>query len=299
MAVRAKQVVVDLGKRITTDRTRGDLKLRYVAGRSKLLPTAGRLPDFLVIGTMRGGTSSLYKYLDSHPGVRSSLRKEVHYFTRDYARGEAWYRAHFGLTGRRRNFEATPAYLAFKPAAARAAALVPEASLVVLLRDPVARAVSHYRHMVDIGREMTAFAKALELEPERVAQAVSDAERGIFNAEIGRHTYITRGLYGRQLEWWLEEFPPERIWVGSSEDFYADTRGALASIAAHVDIDPEGFSGTDRNYSRPPTGGARRDDEARHQLPAWALEALAEDQDLLRRVLTGRLRLKSLPSWLG
>ena len=99
-------------------------------------------------------------------------RKEVSYFTRHFGRGEAWYRTHFPTRARVavrrrrlhaqvRSFEATPDYLFHPLAAARAAQLVPDAKLIALLRDPVERAYSHYRHMVRLGFEDLSFDEAI------------------------------------------------------------------------------------------------------------------------------------------
>ncbi len=122
---------------------------------------AGRrvLPDFLVIGAQKSGTSSLFRYLDQHPQVRGSVPKEVHYFSGGfapapdaYARGEGWYRAHFPKKAAMgqgvRAFEATPLYLLHPLAAGRIHALMPAVKLVAVLRNPTDRALSHYFHNV-------------------------------------------------------------------------------------------------------------------------------------------------------
>ncbi len=109
------------------------------------------LPDFLIVGAQRCGTSWTYRTLGEHPRILRAWRKEVQYFdrARAFARGPNWYRAHFPrrppghLTG-----EATPSYLYVPAAMPRLAALVPHARLIVLLRDPVDRAYSHYQHQL-------------------------------------------------------------------------------------------------------------------------------------------------------
>ncbi|MDQ3973589.1 MAG: hypothetical protein M3276_04520, partial [Actinomycetota bacterium] len=97
--------------------------------RARALTSPARpLPDFLVIGGMRCGTSSLFKYLSAHPDVARPLRKEVGYLTLHHDQPLAWYRTHFPLrarSGRRRTFEATPHYLFHPLAPARAARLLP------------------------------------------------------------------------------------------------------------------------------------------------------------------------------
>src|SRR5688572_4751100 len=106
-----------------------------------------RLPSFLIIGVQRGGTTSLYDYLVQHPRIAPAKRKEVHYFDIRYPNGPAWYRKQFSWwLNVRRNVmtgEASPYYI-FHPAVPdRVRETVPDAKLIVLLREPVARALSH------------------------------------------------------------------------------------------------------------------------------------------------------------
>src|SRR4051812_20031887 len=114
------------------------------------------LPSVLIIGAQKSGTTSLSSYLVEHPDMLPSLRKEVHYFSFNYERGVNWYRAHFPYTHHLRRgaltLDATPYYLVHPLVAQRAAQLLPHAKLVVLLRNPVDRALSHYQHEVRGGR---------------------------------------------------------------------------------------------------------------------------------------------------
>ena len=129
------------------------------------------LPDVVILGTQRGGTTSLFDWLAIHRSVAASTTKEVHYFDRFYANGEHWYRAHFPLKGGSRlAIEATP-YLLFYPLAPRRVATDLPAStrFIVLLRDPVQRAISQYWHSVRLKAEDQPPAVALSLEDERLA----------------------------------------------------------------------------------------------------------------------------------
>ena len=114
------------------------------------------LPDFLIIGAQKCGTSFLYRFLVKHPHVKSAFVKEVHYFDLNFAKGNNWYRSNFPLQVRNtRTYitgEASPYYLFHPHAARRASMVVPDAKLLILLRNPVDRAHSHYQHQVK--REM-------------------------------------------------------------------------------------------------------------------------------------------------
>lgn len=219
------------------------------------------LPDFLVIGAQRCGTSSLYKYLEQHPCVLSSLRKETEYFSARWPYGEAWYRAHFPSRWRRSaetrrrgfgvvTFEASPNYVFHPLAPARAARMVPDAKLVVLLRDPVGRAFSHHQHEVRAGRETLPFVQALECEADRLAgeEERMVREPGYRSLAWERYSYQARGRYAEQLERWMGQFGRERFLVLRSEDLYADPPGTYRELLAFLglpDWQPPAF----RNHS--------------------------------------------------
>jgi hypothetical protein len=219
------------------------------------------LPDFLVIGAQRSGTSSLYKYLEQHPCVLSSLRKETEYFSSRWANGEPWYRAHFpsrrrrSVEQRRRGFnvvtfEASPNYVFHPLAPARAAEMVPEAKLVVLLRNPVERALSHHQHEVRAGREVLSFEQAIDLEPERLAgeEERMVAEPTYRSAAWERFSYQARGRYAEQLERWMMVFPPERFLVLKSEDLYARPAACFGELLAFLGV-PAWIPSEFRNHS--------------------------------------------------
>jgi hypothetical protein len=206
------------------------------------IPTARwrGLPEVLVIGAQRSGTSTLYRHLGSHPDLAPSIRKEVEYFSRRYARDVDWYRAHFELEwGRRRvSFEATPDYLFHPLAAERAAALVPEARLVVMLRDPTARAWSHYLHMVSLGHEALDFEAALAAEDARCAADLDRLAADPLHDPVAllRYSYVSRGRYAEQLARWYAHFPRDRVLVIRSEDFFTDTAAAFGRIVGFIGV---------------------------------------------------------------
>ncbi len=218
-----------------------------------LFPRGRRLPDFLIIGTQKGGTSSLFKYLLQHPQVEGSLIKEVHFFTRRYWLGERGYRAFFpspegkpaALLG-----EATPYYLFSPETPERAASLVPGARLVILLREPVSRAYSHYQHNVRKGYERRRFEEACEADLalfEKSGSLRKDPDESELNYR--RFSYVRRGIYEDQIRQWLDHFPKENIHIGRAEDLFSDTSGTVSRIGEFLGLDPFSFR-TEEAYNR-------------------------------------------------
>lgn len=214
-----------------------ELSSRAVEGYLSLTSALRALPDFLIVGAQRGGTTSLYRYLSQHPQVVPTLiAKGVHYFDTDPGRSVAWYKGHFparpyrALLGRRLGLpvvtgEASPYYLFHPLVPRRAAQLLPEARIIVMLREPAARALSHYAHEVGGGFEsLSTFEEAIDAEPERLApEEARILEDDSYVSYAHQHySYLARGRYAEQLGRWFEHFPREQVLVISSERFYAD-----------------------------------------------------------------------------
>lgn len=238
------------------------------------------LPDFLIIGAMRCGTSSLYKWLGYHPSVAPSLRKETQYLSIDYGKGERWYRAHFPLrvrtalacprgVGRVQTFEATPDYLFFPQAAARASRLVPGARIIALLRNPIERAISHYHHMVRLGLEPLALREALMAEEKRLAGEWERlAESPDYRCRaLRRYSYVARGMYVDQLQAWERFYPRSRILTLMSDDLYGHPAETYAEILRFLEL-PRWLPASFRNYSYDRAEPATRSD-ASAEVRAW------------------------------
>ncbi|HWO81095.1 sulfotransferase domain-containing protein [Gaiella sp.] len=211
------------------------------------------LPDFLVIGAQKAGTTALYAYLRWHPGIAGPSWKEVSFFDRHWWRGEAWYRGQFPLrAGERLVGEASPSYLFHPLAPERARSLVPGAKLVALLRDPVDRAYSQYQHEVALGREPLSFEDALAAEDERLVGEVERliADPRAFSRAWWDHTYTARGRYAEQLERWLEAFPSEQLLVVRTEDLGERPAETYASILAFLGAEPHELPDYPRVFDR-------------------------------------------------
>jgi len=234
-----------------------------------------RLPSLLVIGAQRCGTSSLYKYLGQHPGVAPSLRKEIEYFSTRYTEGVDWYRAHFAWRlGERLAFEASPDYLLHPLAATRAKQLLPQARVIVMLRNPVDRAFSQYQHNRRLGNEDLSFDAALAAEPRRIE---GESERLLTDPHyrampLRRYGYCERGKYDEQLEAWLALYPS--LHIVRSEDFFRAPGAVFEQVLDYLDLAP--FEPADfRNYSIRQGSADPKDDPMSDEIRARLQEQFA------------------------
>ena len=203
----------------------------------------GAWPDFVIIGAQRCGTTSLYDYLTQHPQIAPAARKEIHYFDNHYDRGSAWYRAFFYRAALRRLFapcltgEATPYYLFHPHAAARLAADVPAARLIVMLRNPIDRAYSHYLHERRLGQETLPFAAAVAQETERVQTTAAALQPpGAYDQAHHHFTYLSRGLYAAQLRTWEQHFARSQMMIIISESFFTRPAQTVAECLAFLGV---------------------------------------------------------------
>jgi hypothetical protein len=212
------------------------------------------LPNFLIIGAQKAGTTALYAYLRRHPQITGPSWKEVSFFDRHYARGEAWYRGNFPNSLRARGLvgEASPSYLFHPLAPERVAALVPEVKLVALVRNPADRAFSHYQHEVALGREPLSFEDALEAEDERLRgeQERMRADPVYFSRPWWDYTYRARGLYADQLERWLGVFPREQLLIVPNEDLDAEAAQTYARVLEFLAATPHRLDSYPRVFER-------------------------------------------------
>lgn len=211
----------------------------------------GTLPAFIVIGTQKGGTTSLYGQLVEHPQVLGAITKEPQFFTFNYQKGICWYRACFPIQlqmtllskviGRRViTGEATPYYLAHPSAAQRIAKTLPNVKLIVLLRNPVDRLISHYHHMVRLGRETLSLREALACEEDRLRGDLEKLQTTESYASLAHATYsyLTRGKYVDQLESFAEYFPRGQMLILKSEDFFVNAQASYNEVLTFLDLDP-------------------------------------------------------------
>jgi len=219
------------------------------------------LPNFVIAGAQKAGTSTLAATLRTHPHVFMARPKELHFFDRGWTRGVDWYREQFPAKKRHLAVgEATPSYLFEATVRERMHEVLPEARIIVSLREPVSRAYSHYWHQRRKGNERTgSFEEALELESDRINE--EDIQLRV------RHAYAARGLYLEQLEALAELYGREQIHVLLFEDLLGDRVPTLRRVLAFLGVDedlaetmPERWN--NRNSFQPGAAGEDADEDS-------------------------------------
>jgi hypothetical protein len=181
------------------------------------------LPNLIVIGAKKSGTTSLYHYLASHPDISMSREKELDFFVagRNWSRGLGWYRRHFNADTAVRG-EASPYYTALpqhRGVPERMASVIPDARLVYLVRDPIERLLSHFHMAVATGRERRPLAAAI--------------------ANLLESSYVAQGRYWMQLDPYLRQFAPEQLLVVDQDELARDRGAALRRVFGFLGVNGE------------------------------------------------------------
>jgi hypothetical protein len=205
-----------------------------------LLSKSRALPDFIIIGAQRSGSTSLYNYLAEHPSVSPTLHKEIHYFDENFDRGIEWYKAHFDasdylkahqlITG-----EASPYYILDPEAPKRIAQLIPDVKLIALLRNPINRAYSHHNTRVKNGKERLPFDEAVQKEIEAFSRNNGNGYHDFLNS-YETIPYLSRCLYADQLQPWMSTFPKEQLLILRSEDLYTETSNTYKKVLEFLNL---------------------------------------------------------------
>ncbi|NJK56213.1 MAG: tetratricopeptide repeat protein [Pleurocapsa sp. SU_5_0] len=193
-------------------------------------------PDFIIAGAAKCGTSSIYHYLSRHPQVLLSHKKELDFYWQHYERGIDWYLAHFPTISDRPDFrtgEATPNYLRFPEVAQRIKDTFPQIKIIILLRNPVDRAISWHYHKLNTGLTKLDLATAIATEIDRLA-TVSEAE--ITNTGYYNPDNIMSSLYIYKLKPWMEILGREQFLILKSEDFYLNPGANMEQVFKFLDL---------------------------------------------------------------
>jgi Sulfotransferase domain len=213
---------------------------------------SGPLPNFIIIGVDKAGTTSLFYNLAEHPQIVPPVLfphweggKEIHYFSYHYCRGLDWYRSNFPelapgqITG-----EASGTYLSRAAAPERMHAVLPDVKLIVLLGNPIARAMSHFKHWV---RE--------DKDDLRTFNEVIDRE---LNGTIDDRwdpmewAYLGKGLYVQHLRRWHRFFDRKQFLILKSEDLFSRPQAVLDDVTDFLGIERYRSANAERVYNKAP-----------------------------------------------
>lgn len=246
----------------------------------KLTAHRRALPDFLVIGAQKSGSTSLFNYLGLHSSVLPSVQKEIFFFNRYYACGERWYRRYFPyqcrliergmITG-----EGSTTYLCSPEAPERVHALIPNVKLIAVLREPASRALSHYHHRVRAGREKRPAAEVFSaetLQRWRDGESLPDADS----------VYLDRGRYAAHIRAWRNVFPADSLLVIQAEALFADTNAALSRVHQFLEIPHERLA-ENRVFNE----GRRRGDKSEEAEILARLKAVYADMNKELKMMEG------------
>jgi sulfotransferase family protein len=192
--------------------------------------------DFIICGTQKGGTSALDVYLRGHPNICMAEKKEVHFFdnedvfrdgTPDYSQYHSVFKPNLTtqILG-----EATPIYMYWRDAPRRMWQYNPNLKLIVLLRDPIDRAYSHWNMKRVLDAEALSFWEAIEREPDRCREALPYQHRV--------YSYVDRGFYLEQLRRLWSFFPKERVLVLKSDELKCQPVQTLQRVCEFLNVDP-------------------------------------------------------------
>ena len=241
------------------------------------------LPNFLIIGATKAGTTSVHHYLDQHPEIFMCKRKETNFFSQDSAtcflgdaiRTREEYEREFDAVRNEKAIgETSPAYLAVPMAPKNIHDDIPNAKLIAILRDPAERAYSHYLMR---RRQKKEFRNSFE---ECIDEEDLDPQR----------SYKSRGFYGEQMERYRNVFPEKQMKIFLYEDFVKDPKKILREIFLFLGVDPNFSPDMSERYNANPET-APLDSKLRAKLIEIYRSDIKKLESLIERDLSGWLKV--------
>lgn len=253
------------------------------------IPANGiRLPNFIIAGAQKSGTTSLHNYLERHRHVYFPKHpQELHFFDIDenFSEGITYYKKFFMLASAEHIAigQTSPLYIYEPKVPSRIADLLPQVKLIFILRNPVNRAYSHYWHSVKKGYETLTFEEALDLEPTRLKHGFDQRRR---------YSYVDRGYYCQQLEQFLQHFPREQLLVLLTEELGQETAKVIDKCCDFLEIEREGVGiAASLNEKRWNTSGIPRVSYFQRVTAPWRSKSSLVDKIIWR---IDRLNLKQV-----
>lgn len=198
-----------------------------------------RLPCFLCVGAQKAGTTTLQKLLGNHPNIYLPAQKELQFFSLNYDKGLDWYGNHFlDSTDNSCIGEITPYYLFHPYAAERIYNSLGSIKIIILLRDPLSRTISHYGHSCRLGFENLSLEAALKAESKRLkgADIVLLRAKGV-HKKHQECSYISRSLYRTQIHRYWKYFGRKNVYILPSEFLFLKPWESLQGIYQFLQID--------------------------------------------------------------
>ena len=188
-------------------------------------------PTFIIVGVMKCGTTALYHYLSQHPCILPTVRKELDFWSWKYARGLDWYLAHFAKLPKSGHYitgEASPTYFQHGQAPKRLFSAYPDMKIIILLRSPVDRSVSHYHHFQRRGLEHRTFLEAFNAHYNEFKNGKYEPEK--------LNNYVVSSLYAIYLENWLNVFPRQQLYIMFSEELFQNTQKSVNKVCDFLGV---------------------------------------------------------------
>lgn len=212
--------------------------------------------DFLVVGSQKAGTSSLFNFLSLHPQCGFGSTKEIHYFDTNYDKGETWYHNHFNRTKTtaKKYFEVTPSYIYFPWVPERISAYNNKIKLIVVLRDPIERAYSAWNMWRIAHREKKKFyLERFSVDPREHTKPYLDLfrkedfpsfnetildeiEAFMQNEKYSTPDFVKRGIYVQQFENFYKHFSCDQFLVINSQDLMSSKIKVLKKVEQFLGI---------------------------------------------------------------
>lgn len=244
-----------LSRRLT-HRAKSVLPQRVQSGARRLIARWGvategwrMLPTIVVVGAQRSGTTTLFRLLSDHPQIlRPTVSKGMAYFDLNYQQGLAWYRGRFPLrrpwarlggSKAKMTFESSGYYMFHPLAAQRIARDLPDAKVIVMLRNPVDRAYSAHRHELRRGFETEPFETAIDLESTRLDGEVDRilADPTYHSFDHQHHAYLARGEYAQQVRRLFATVGRDNTYVIDADDFFSDPSLGFTDLCAWLGLE--------------------------------------------------------------
>lgn len=199
------------------------------------------LPDFIIIGAMKSGTTSLYYNICEHPCILKAAYDEIGYFDVNYHLGLNWYRSMFPTNSQKKKIiqkygkcltgEDTPFYFWNIQAAKRIQKDLPNVKLIAILRNPIDRAYSEYQNGKRNGTEKREFQDIISQEIDEIENSLLSIEKCSKNNAI-----VSRGIYSIQLELWKDKFEKNELLILQTEEFSQDINKVMSRVYEFLEL---------------------------------------------------------------